>query len=135
MVVPRLMASRPTSANSMFTPPGPLPMKPVPVLGAMGVWPGPGVFSPAVSSVGSSPGSSVGSSVGVAVGSDGLVGVAVGVGFSGVGVGVTIVKQFVQTSILMFVKFRTAVYPAVAGAVTCTGLMADQPPITVSVTV
>src|SRR6185312_6584886 len=74
---PAVRARRPMAASRALKPPLLLPGEPLPVLGASGVEPGPGVLAP----------STMLTLVGVAVGVD--VGVLVGVGMSGVGVGRT----------------------------------------------
>ena len=116
--MPPVMARRPISAISRL-PVVPVPMRPLPVSGGIGVetTPGPGVFSPATVSVGS------GVFVGVAVGSGVFVGVAVGEG-----VGVTPGSR-------VFLTFTVAVSPG-PGLTTWPGVYVTlNPSVSVSVTV
>jgi len=100
MAKPAVRASSPRAAMKALKPPPVPPKKPLPVLGAAGVEPGPGVFSPRTLVVfeGVAVGVFAGFStvfVGVAVGTE-VVGVAVGTAVVGVGVGVVIVSGGLQ---------------------------------------
>ena len=93
--------------SSRFRPPGPPPNPPSPVEGAIGVWPGPGVFSPAIAVTGGVvPLVIVGLGIGVGAfccpGPQPTHGVAVATGGVGIGVGTVCVPgvQFGQGGVV-----------------------------------